>query len=60
MKLNPEDLDLKTCLCHKNLEITLNIRASLECRINDKSSFEEGHRTCSSSIVDYHHMKCVK
>ena len=49
MKLNPENLDLKTCLCHKNLEITLKIRASLECRINNKSSFEEGH-----------HMKCVK
>ena len=59
MKLNPKDSDLKICLCHKNPEITLDIRASLDCRINNKSSFEEGHRTCSSSIVDCHHMKCV-
>ena len=48
MKLNPKDSDLKICLCHKNPEITLDIRASLDCRINNKSSFEEGH-----------HMKCV-
>lgn len=60
MKLKPKDSDLKICLCHKNPEIAIAIRANLDCRLNNKSSLEKKkNRTCSISIVDSHHMKCV-